>query len=53
MNTLYNKRTLIQNRHERTLTPNGGLMRNLERSQKVIDAFIQMTKFDIKKLINA
>ncbi|NEU08628.1 VOC family protein [Flavihumibacter sp. R14] len=31
----------------------GELMSNPEKSQKVIEAFMQMTKFDIQKLINA
>ncbi len=31
----------------------GELMGNPEKSQKVIEAFMQMTKFDIQKLINA
>ena len=31
----------------------GELMRNPEKSQKVISAFLQMTKFDIEKLRNA
>lgn len=31
----------------------GELMSNPEKSQKVIAAFLQMTKFDIEKLINA
>lgn len=31
----------------------GELMSNSEKSQKVIEAFMQMTKFDIQKLINA
>ena len=31
----------------------GELMRNPEKSQKVISAFLQMTKFDIEKLITA
>lgn len=31
----------------------GELMSHPEKSQRVIDAFMQMTKFDIQKLINA
>lgn len=31
----------------------GELMSNPDKSQKVIEAFLQMTKFDIQKLINA
>ena len=31
----------------------GELMSNPEKSQKVIEAFMQMTKFEIQKLINA
>lgn len=31
----------------------GELMSNPEKSQKVIEVFMQMTKFDIQKLINA
>ncbi len=31
----------------------GELMSNPEKSQKVTEAFMQMTKFDIQKLINA
>ncbi len=31
----------------------GELMSNPEKSKKVIEIFLQMTKFDIQKLINA
>ena len=31
----------------------GELMNNPQKSQKVMEAFMQMTKFDIQKLINA
>lgn len=31
----------------------GELMSNPEKSQKVVEAFMKMTKFDINKLINA